>query len=63
MSRLLKITDIAPPQLQPLKKSVHPLFCDNISIFDWLQTTADIPDPQKIMYFIFKMLFIPKRVP
>ena len=36
-------TDIAPPLSPSLEKSVHPLFCDNISIFDWLQTTADIP--------------------
>ena len=47
MSRLglLTITDNAPPLSPPLEKTVHPLFCDDIAIFDWLQTTADIPTP------------------
>ena len=46
MTRLLTITDIAPPPLSPpLEKYVHSLFCDNISIFNWLQTTAAIPTP------------------
>ena len=31
------------PELR--EKYIHSLFCDNISIFDWLQTTADIPTP------------------
>ena len=44
MTRLLTITDIAPPLL-PLEVSVHSLLCDNISIFDWLQTMAAIPTP------------------
>ena len=43
MSRLLTITDIAPPLSLPLEKSVCPLFYDNITIFVWLQTTANIP--------------------
>ena len=44
MTRLLTITDIAPPLSPPLERYVHSLFCD-ISIFDWLQTTAAIPTP------------------
>ena len=42
MTRLLTITDIAPPLSPPLEKYVHSLFCENISIFDWLQSTAAI---------------------
>ena len=45
MTRLLTITDIAPPLSPPLEKYVHSQFCDNISLFDWLQTTAAIPTP------------------
>ena len=45
MTRLLTITDIARPLSPLLEKYVHSLFCDNISIFDWLQTTAAIPTP------------------
>ena len=44
MTRLLTITDIAPPLSPTSEKYVHSLFCDNISIFDWLQTTAAIPN-------------------
>ena len=45
MTRLLTITAIAPPMSPPFEKYVHSLFCDNISIFDWLQTTAVISTP------------------
>ena len=45
MTSLLTITSIAPPLSPPLEKYVHSLFRYNISIFDWLQTTAAIPTP------------------